>query len=141
MSDDQCTPPEILEAAAATLGNLLPQKSKDVYEHTYQQFMDWRSNKCATSFSENVIVAYFSELSNKMKASTLWKTYSMLKTTINIKHNIDLGNYPKLRAFLKRKSDGFQAKKSKTLSAEEVEKFINEAPDDLYLATKVSRYL
>lgn len=65
---ESSTPPEILGAAAATIDNLLPQKSKDVYEHYYQQFMDLRTNKkCANSFSENVIMAYFSELSNKMK--------------------------------------------------------------------------
>ncbi|KAL0869286.1 hypothetical protein ABMA27_007548 [Loxostege sticticalis] len=49
-----------------------------------------------------------------------------------------ISEYPKLNAFLKRQSDGFTSKKSKILTSDEVEKFLNEAPDDRYLATKVA---
>ncbi|KAL0881723.1 hypothetical protein ABMA27_001517 [Loxostege sticticalis] len=52
-----------------------------------------------------------------------------------------ISEYPKLNSFLKRrvyKSDGFTSKKSKILTSDEVEKFLNEAPDDRYLATKVA---
>lgn len=136
-TEDQCTPPDIVEAAAATINNLLPEKSKGIYEQHYRQFMDWRKIKNINSFSENVLVAYFNEKSSLMKSSTLWKIYSMLRSTISVKHNVEISTYTKLKAFLKRKSDGFQPKKSKTLSAEEVRKFIDEAPDEIYLATKV----
>lgn len=43
-----------------------------------------------------------------------------------------------MTAFLKRRSDGFRSQKSKVLTSNNVEKFINEAPDDQYLATKVA---
>lgn len=42
-----------------------------------------------------------------------------------------------LMAFLKRRSDGYTGRKSKVLSPADVEKFLNEAPDSQYLATKV----
>lgn len=131
------TPPEIRELARDVELNLLPDKSRTVYEHTYSRFMEYRQKKNVGSFSENVLIAYFSDLSKKMKPSTLWSTYSMLKATLNIKNNIDLAKYLKLRAFLKRQSDGFHARKSRVFQREEIEKFLSEAPDELYLSTKV----
>ncbi|KAJ8910984.1 hypothetical protein NQ315_003678, partial [Exocentrus adspersus] len=59
-----------------------------------------------------------------------------LRTTINIKHNINISKYLKLKSFLKRKSVGFRAKKSKVLSAQEVNTFIKEAPNEIHLKNK-----
>ncbi|KAL0851950.1 hypothetical protein ABMA28_000232 [Loxostege sticticalis] len=84
------------------------------------------------------MLAYFSELSAKLKPSTLWSRFSMIKSMLKIRNNVDISEYPKLNAFLKRQSDGFTSKKSKILTSDEVEKFLNEAPDDRYLATKVA---
>lgn len=61
----------------------------------------------------------------------------MLRTNISIKHNINIENYHKLRAYLKRKSDGYKSKKSKILTAIDVNKFLNEAPDQDFLFMKV----
>lgn len=133
----ECTSPEISELGNNTTGQLLPNKSKERYELCYKQFMDWRQKNDVDSFSETVILDYFSKLAEIFKSSTLWKTYSMLRTTISIKHNINIANYLKLRSFLKGKSDGYQAKKSKVLSAQEINTFINEAPDEIHLSTKV----
>lgn len=131
------TPPEIVETAKATSLNLLPDKSRKLYNTAYKTFMDWRSDKNASSFSENTLLAYFTELSKKYKSSTLWTQYSMLKSTLSINNSINIESYPKLRAFLKRKSEGYEAKKAKTFTADELNKFIQEAPDEIYLATKV----
>src|SRR5699024_11669271 len=97
---------------------------------------DLRANK-TTSFSEDTLLVYFKELSNKYKSSSLWTQYSMLKSTINIRKNINLESYAGLRAFLKRCSEGYQAKKSEVFSGEQIQQFINKAPNDKYLATKV----
>lgn len=61
----------------------------------------------------------------------------MLKTTINIYETINIAEYFTLSAFMKKQSHGFTSKKSKVLSKEDVNKFLNEAPDDDYLLTKV----
>lgn len=132
-----CTPPEVTERAEATVSNLLPQKSKRFYDKAYQSFMDWRIQSKANSFSENVILAYFADLADRYKSSSLWSYYSMLKAVLKIKHDLDLEKYGKLRAFLKRKSEGYEAKKAKTLTPEEINKFIKEAPDNIYLLHKV----
>lgn len=138
-SEDEllCTPPEIREVANNAIQNLLPEKSKNKYKGVYKNFQDWCSNKNVNSFTENVLLAYFNELSNKYKASSLWTFYSMLRSTLNINNGINIENYSKLRAFLKRQSEKHIAKKAKTFTPEQLNNFINEAPDEKYLATKV----
>ncbi|KAL0851464.1 hypothetical protein ABMA28_007261 [Loxostege sticticalis] len=101
--------------------NILPEKSKSRYISTYDEFIAWREEKKANSFSENVMLAYFSELSAKLKPSTLWSRFSMIKS-LKIRNNVDISEYPKLNAFLKRQSDGFTSKKSKILTSDKVEK-------------------
>lgn len=134
------TPPEIQEAASVASLNLLPEKSRKLYMTTYDAFLNWRKEKNINSFSESVLLVYFTELSTKFKPSTLWSTYSMLRSTLNIHKGIHIENYMKLRALLKRKSEGFQPKKAKTFSPENINNFLTKASDDKYLATKVSYY-
>lgn len=136
--DNNLTPSEILEEAKAATLKLLPEKSRKQYELAYKAFMDWRKNRNVNSLSEDVLLVYFSQLSQKYKSSSLWSTYSILKSTLCIYHNVKLEYYSKLRAFLKRKSEGYQAKKSQTFTPQQIDKFINEAPDDKYLAIKVT---
>lgn len=132
------TPPEIRDAATTVTNNLLPEKSRKQYEKAYKDFMAWIATKNTRSVSENVLLVYFEHLSTKFKPVSLWTYYSMLKSTINIRHEVDISKYYKLIAFLKRKSEGYTGKKSKTFLPEEIEKFLNEAPDQLYLMQKVS---
>jgi len=83
------------------------------------------------------MLAYFGELAHKYSLSSLWMFYSMLKSTLNIINNIEIEKYSKLRAFLKSKSHGFQAKKSKILNQQEIKSFLKDAPDQVYLDIKV----
>ena len=129
---------EILQEAKDASLNLLPEKSRKIYNNAYRQFMDWRNQKNVTSLSENVFLAYFEELSRKYPSSTLCTFYSMLRSTLNLYHEVEINKHSKLRALLKRKSDGYQKKKSKTFSPEEINKFLNIAPDVVHLATKVA---
>lgn len=133
----QCTPPDITATANAVCDSLLPKKSLEIYETVYQKFMTWRNEKNVHSFSENVLLTYLSELAKKFKPSTLWSHYSMLKSTIEIKHKVNIGEYPKVRAFLKRKNEGYTPRKSRVLENQQVLKFLKEAPDDKFLLTKV----
>lgn len=88
------TPPSI-KAALNVTNSLLPQKSKEIYEFHYSKFMDRQKEMNVNSFFENSMLVYFREISKKLKPSTLWKTYSMLRTTINIKHDDDISKYAK----------------------------------------------
>lgn len=100
--------------------------------------MDWQLSNATSSFSENVLLAYFRELAIKYKSSSLWARYSMLKSTLNLNQGVNIETYPKLVAFLKRKSENYNRKKAKTLTSEQIKMFLNEAPDQNYLATKVA---
>lgn len=131
------TPPEIQEAAATVVRDLMPQKSKEKYLKAYETFLEWKNERKSKSLSENVFIAYFSELSKRAKPSTLWAIYSMLKCTILMKHNLNLKNYKTLTAMLKKQSDGYITKKSKVLTASDVKTFLNEAPDREFLVIKV----
>lgn len=132
-----CTPPDVAEAANIAVHNLLPEKSRERYEKAYKSFGDWCKEKKIRAFTENVFLGYFSELANAKKSSTLWSIFSMLKSTLAVKDNVDIGKYSKLIAFLKRKSVGHRAKKSKVLTRDEINSFLFDAPDDRYLMIKV----
>lgn len=136
-SMDICTPEEITEKAKQVTLNLLPEKSKERYNAQYKLFMDWCKMKKVKRYTENVLLTYMSELSQKYKSSTLWSINSMLKATLSVKHNVDIGSYSKVTAFLKKQSVGHVTKKSRTFSQQEINSFLREAPDEIYLMAKV----
>lgn len=131
------TPPGLRETAEVVTNNLLPTKSKNLYETTYTKFTEWKKEDGTSSSSQRVLLSYFDGLSKRYKPSSLWSIYSMLKCTLNLKEGIYIGNYKQLTSLLKRLSIGFQSKKSKVLMPEHIQKFIIEASDDRHLATKV----
>ncbi|XP_066585872.1 tyrosine recombinase XerC-like [Prorops nasuta] len=118
--------------------NLLPAKSKERYNIAYNEFLKWQKLHNVTTISEKVMLIYFSELSEKWKASTLWSHFSMLKSTILINHNLDISKYNNVVIYLKRQSVNYECKKSNVLSPEHIEQFLTNAPDVEYLATKVA---
>lgn len=132
-----CTPLDVYETASAAIHNLLPEKSKKQYEIAYKNFKEWCLKKKVEKTSENVLIAYLEDKSQSAKSSTLWSTYSMLKSTININENIDITRYSKLVPFLKKKSVGYRSKKSKVLTRDDVQRFLVEADDENYLLIKV----
>jgi integrase len=77
-----------------------------------------------------------SELAKNLRPSSLWSKLSMIKTCLSLKENINIDSFPKTTAFVKRQNIGYKPKKSKTLTMEQVTKFINEAPDELWLLAK-----
>lgn len=62
----------------------------------------------------------------------------MLKSVLKIKINLDLSQYFKLTLFLKKQNVGYRPKKAKIFDKIEVSKFMEEAPDQIYLLIKVA---
>ena len=134
---EQCTPPELREAAKNLEEKLLPEKSRTVYLKMYAEYKDWCAKKEVAGTSEDVLLVYFEEQSKKKKPSTLWSVYSMLRSTISLKEDIDISKYYKLVAFIKRQNAAYKPKKSSVFSRAEITKFLLEAPDNDFLSTKV----
>ncbi|KAJ8971759.1 hypothetical protein NQ317_001664, partial [Molorchus minor] len=138
---NNCESEEIVEAANIAISNLLPTKSRSLYDIAYNRFKKWCAKKNVQVYSENVLLAYFSENAKNYKSSTLWAQYSMVKSCLIIYDNIDISKFPKLIAFLKRTGDGYQAKKSKILTKSEIDRFLSSADDKEFLMIKVGLIL
>lgn len=131
------TPPGLKSTANSAVSELVPEKSKKQYEKCYNDFKDWCNSKGAKTLSENVLLAYLKEKSETLKSSSLWSVYSMLKCMLNVKEGIDVRRYLKLVPFLKKKSVGYRAKKSKVLTHNQIKMFLEEASDESNLMWKV----
>jgi hypothetical protein len=116
----------------------IPEKSKRQYEKCYSDFRDWCNKKNVETVSENVVLTYLLEKSKILKSASLWSTYSMLKLMLNIRDGIDVTKFLKLVPFLKKKSVGYQAKKSQVLTREQINLFLEKASDENYLLWKVN---
>ncbi|KAJ8965582.1 hypothetical protein NQ317_013751 [Molorchus minor] len=75
---NNCESEEIVEAANIAISNLLPTKSRSLYDIAYNRFKKWCAEKNVQVYSENVLLAYFSENAKNYKSSTLWAQYSMV---------------------------------------------------------------
>lgn len=129
-------PPEIYDMAEVTV-HLLPNKSRMKYEKQYELFKSWCSSEKVCQTTENVLIAYMSQKCKTVKPSTLWSTYSMLKTTLRVKENLEIGQFNKLISFLKQQNIGHKSKKSKIFSYDDINIFLLKARDDLHLLRKV----
>ncbi|XP_015115445.1 uncharacterized protein LOC107040041 [Diachasma alloeum] len=137
---EQPMEPDFPEASEHSEGqmNELPDKSREQYQNTYRKFIDWKDMNHKDSLGEDVMLEYFRELADKVKPPTLWTQFSMLKHTISLYDRVDITNFKKLRNFLKKKSVGYQSKTTKVFTSKEIEKFLNDAPDNQYLPEKVT---
>lgn len=137
------TPNELINEASEASKQLLPSKSKARYDQIYNDYTEWKKLKNATSNSERTVLSYFSEMAKTkdgkkgLKPTTVWAKYSMLKATLKIYEKVDISTYQSLTAFLKRKGEGHVKKKAKTFTEEQIQHFIDNAADEIWLDVKV----
>ncbi|KAB0795169.1 hypothetical protein PPYR_12008 [Photinus pyralis] len=134
----QCTPPELRQIANNATDKLIPEKSKNQYEKSYNIFVNWTMEHQVTSITENVLIAYFRSMGQTKKGSTIWTNYSMLRSMLSIKRNIDISKFTRLIALLKTFSKGYQPKKSRILDFDQITRFVTDAPDQTFLVVKVT---
>ena len=132
------TPPEVAETANVVSLGLLPEKSRILYEKTYREFIAWCGEKQVKKYSESVMLAYFAHIVEKGLIASLWPKYSMLRSTLNIYHNVDISQFKKLICYIKRQKEGYKPKKSKVSKQYHIKKFLSEASDSVFLKMKVS---
>ncbi|KAF7998536.1 hypothetical protein HCN44_010944 [Aphidius gifuensis] len=119
--------------------NLLPEKSKELYIQKYNEFIAWMKSRKINSMSEDVLMVYFNHLvvDTNIAPSTAWTRWSMIKSILQQYHNVDIGNYNKLKAFVKRYQKGYKPKKSEIFTAEDMKNFCEKADDRQHLADKI----
>lgn len=127
-----CTPPKLAQEALLAKNEALPNKSRKRYQFKYESFLKWLEKSTAANISENILLAYFHQLSKKQCPTTLWSTYSMLRTMIKFHNNEDIGKHANLIGFLKSNSKGYVAEKADIFTDEQVFFCLKNAPDDSY---------
>lgn len=138
---DEIQEPDIVLTLETPGEPTLLEKSRHKYSTTYDRFMKWKDEKDIKMITEELLIEYFMEISSSIKPSSLYARYSMLKTMIKLKDNVDIGEFKGLKPFLKERSTGFISQKAAVFTAHEIEKFLNEAPDYKYLVQKVNKQL
>ena len=77
---EQSTPTEIREAADELRRDVIPAHSKEQYDREYEIFCNWRDKKrLGIKVSDNVVEAYYAELTGKYKAWSLFSKMAKLK--------------------------------------------------------------
>ncbi|KAB0804676.1 hypothetical protein PPYR_01646 [Photinus pyralis] len=72
-----CTPPDVAETAKKVTLELLPSKSRKIYEKRYDEFIKWCNSNRINKYSENVLLTYFSKQAETYKAPSLWSLFSI----------------------------------------------------------------
>lgn len=131
------------EAKLIIQSDTLPKKSADRYKLVYENYKNWQMDHrgSMSSSEETNLVVYFKDLSAKLKPSTLWSLWSMLKKTLYSRESLDITKFYNLKSLIKNNSKGYKPKKSAILKWDEILKFINEASDDIHFVSKVSIYI
>lgn len=78
----------------------------------------------SSQVSDKVLLVYLHEQSSLVNPSTLWSRLSMIKRILASICNIDIKQFIKCTAFLKRQNVGLIPKKSNVLSAEQIANFM-----------------
>ncbi|KAJ8912855.1 hypothetical protein NQ315_007987 [Exocentrus adspersus] len=86
-------PVAVFEEAQRAIFHLLPAKSRKHYEKVFAEFNEWREKRGVMTINEEVMISYFLNLKKKYAVSSLWSKYSMLKATIKVYKNTDIGKY------------------------------------------------
>lgn len=131
------------EAELIIHSETLPKKSADRYKLVYNDYKVWQTtNKASLSNSEESnLIVYFKALSTRLKPSTLWSVWSMLRKTLITRENVDLTKFHNLKSLVKNNAKGYKPKKSLILKWDELSRFIKTAPNKEYFVTKVSIYI
>lgn len=117
---------EIEEKVKNTMGDLIPNKSKKIYQKQYFCFVSFfpETTDISSLISENTLIAYFADLKGRFAPSTLWLHHSILKKEILLRHSIDISTFPKLIQPLKTWEQKHLKKHSKNFSSKQINFFI-----------------
>ncbi|KAJ8970096.1 hypothetical protein NQ317_012452 [Molorchus minor] len=126
---NNCESEEIVEAANIAISNLLPTKSRSLYDIAYNRFKKWCAEK---------MFKYTARIENakNYKSFTLWAQYSMVKSCLIIYDNIDISKFPKTDRIFEKNRE-----KIENITKSEIDRFLSSADDKEFLMIKVGLIL
>jgi len=136
---DDCTPPEMRTIAAAAAGDILPDKSRERYEQSYEDFLSWgAANNVKDGYvSERVILAWL-KAHDHLAPTTLWTRYSMIKKVHNSRFPQNrLGDFQSVTDVLKKKEKTHLRKKSNTFTREHIAAFIEKCGSSIEFSVMI----
>ncbi|KAJ9454985.1 hypothetical protein DIPPA_63439, partial [Diplonema papillatum] len=103
-SDSSSTSSEKSKKVKAIIADLLPSKSRKLYEKTYADFLSFAKIKGQPSESD--ILLYMHDLAEikKLGYKTLWQRYSMIKSGVQARHDTKV-DHRRVTAYLKRQEE------------------------------------
>lgn len=130
-------PPSIRTLAEEALDNVLPAKSEQIYKKVYAEFRAWMHQHNVFHITEVILLAYMAHLARTLNAHTLWSRFSMIARMAFEETGQNLKSYTRVKAFLKKNSTNVETKKAAVFSPAQIQEFLNDADNSVYLATKV----
>lgn len=118
--------------------NDVSNKTNEAYLRTYNNLEIWKKSNNMTGWSEDVLLMYFEDVKKLYSPITMNAIFTRLQLMMKKYHKINIDCYDKVMKFLKQNEQGYKAKKTSFFKANEIQKFIETAPDYIYLPQKVS---
>ncbi|KAJ8912812.1 hypothetical protein NQ315_014395 [Exocentrus adspersus] len=134
MQESNCVPVAVLKKLKEQF-TIYCQRDEH-YEKVFAEFNEWGEKRGVMTINEEVMLSYSLNLKKKYAVSSF--KYSMLKATIKVFKNTDIGKYSKLTAYLKSESRGYKPKKAAILERAYIEEFLTRACGKEYLMIKVA---
>lgn len=94
----------IQDAANAAISEIIPEKSRKLYEKRYKIFCEWMAKNNKTEVNETLLLAFFNSELKNAAPTTKWSIFSILKAMLKAKMNVDIGTYHQLISFLKKRA-------------------------------------
>ena len=118
--------------AKEIMEKLNPIKSSKRYEESWDKFLQFNGNVPPEMIIEENLIEYFDYLRNEkhFASSTLWSQYSMLNHKVQILYGKKLQTMPRLTIQLKSYEAGYNRKSSSVFSFEDINKFLETAPNE-----------
>ncbi|XP_014226996.1 uncharacterized protein LOC106652510 [Trichogramma pretiosum] len=150
MSDSDCEiideTEDIIEISQLTKDDTTQElnssnSSLDRYRQEFGIFQIWLKSQEANTVDEELLLAYFKEISSEYNPLTLKSKYSMLKNMIKSSYDIDIGEYEQLKTYLNDIAAGCKVVKTKVFTSEQIQRFLDEAPNEQFLLAKIALIL
>ena len=110
------------EAQLIIQNETLPKKSSDRYLLVYNTYKKWRreNQNSLSGNEENNLIVYFTGLKQRLAPPTLWSIWSMLKSTMLTRDDMDIKKFLRLRDLIRQNNKNYRPKKSAVLSWENI---------------------